>query len=154
MHFKLIMITVSISSIFLAFSPPQKSTKVPVNSVTVPSKAFGTFEGTQEAYVFYAGGLGISAPASEWKLTIKKNKIELIQYCNGETYLYTGYYIIKKHSNDSTGVLKCKLKILKDGSVDQFEPTLEYCCNEQGEYYWTKLPDTEGEPSVVFARAE
>ena len=149
-----IIFLVVLTCAFFVYGQQQKNPSKPIFSRTVPMEAFGTFEGTQKSYVFYAGGYGISVPQSDWKLTIKKNKIELFNYANNDVYLYTGNYKVKKVDSSSGCTLNCNLKILKDGTVDKYETTLRFLKNDEGQYFWVKISDTEGEPEVILNRVQ
>jgi len=140
-------------SIF-ALGQQQKSPSKTSQLRTVPTEAFGTFEGTQKSYVMYVGGYGVPMGQSTWKLHIKLNKIELFQYAGGDTYLYTGGYNVRKTEGSSSGELFCRLKILKDGFADDFETALSFHRDDQGSYSWVKPGGTNGEPEVILKRTE
>jgi hypothetical protein len=146
-----VLILILICSIVLIGQKKDASSRHKIN-LTIPSEAFGTFEGTQKSFVLYAGGYGMPMPATEWKLIIRNNKIEFFNYYNGETYLYTGKYTLIEIDSNSTGTLKCHLKILKDGSIDRYETTIKFRKDNEGKYYWVKAGEMKDEPETTLYR--
>ena len=130
------------------FVPENIDAQVRTKKKVVPSRAYGTFQGTQDSYYLNAGGLRFPVPPSFWELNIRQAKIKLSQTGGDESDVYAGTYKILEIQGDSVGTLKCALRLT--GKGDAYEAILEFHLDSQGNYFWIKRPGSEGEPPVTL----
>lgn len=95
----------------------------------LPPESLGIFIGEEPAYSMKVGNQMIPMPASNWRLEISNNLLEMQQVSDGQTIHYTGNYKIE-FQDEIKIVIKAELT--EDKYNQDFTPTLRFNKSTKG----------------------